>query len=190
MISASALCRLLCLIAMLSGGVVPAQAQTISTPYGELRLGMTKDQLTHMFGANLEEMKDPTGKIYSRRIGDPSARRSFYIFLTTHDVVYSMLSIEWKHGDDRGERYAEGAFERYLKAYVAPNDGRFDKSGDATRKLWKAVDGLTYEILLGCHRTEAMVRISDFRRRLADDNLDEEARDSFSSWDIGYACFF
>ena len=71
-----------------------AYPQAMSTPSGELRLGMTKDQVTRLLHSEVTEGGDPEGFFQPRTVNAKFDNRQVSGILTTKGIVYSIYSHE------------------------------------------------------------------------------------------------
>jgi len=119
----------------------PANAQAITTPSGELRLGMAKDQVTHLLQSEVREGGDTEGSFQPRTVSAKFDNRQVGAILTTKGVVYSVYSQESFPADPVGKQAAETAFRSYLKTYAASTTAPIFRTSEATIHVWTSSEG-------------------------------------------------
>ncbi|MEW6643030.1 MAG: hypothetical protein AB1586_21175 [Pseudomonadota bacterium] len=152
-----------------------AAAQTITSPSGELRLGMTEDEVTRLFHRPVEELRDEQGAVYSRGIHLHLKDRSYSAFLTKKGTVYSISSLDWRPRDGAGQTAMANLFQDRLRIYGGTGHAIVD-NGRVIGGFWSDNRGYQVDITLGCDRTELAVRISDDRLQFADDGIRDDPR--------------
>ncbi len=160
----------------------PAYAQAITTPSGELRLGMTKDQVTRLLHSEVTEGGDPEGFFQRRTVNAKFDNRQVSGILTTKGIVYSIYSHESFPADPIGRQAAEAAFRSYLKAYAASATAPIFGASEATIRAWASSEGHPMKVILMCDETVLIVEISDYQRQIADDGESDERRQYFKEF--------
>jgi hypothetical protein len=141
-----------------------AAAQAINTPLGELRLGMSKDEVKKVLGESVRELNVWPSPIYLQSLGD---RRSVQIQFTSRGFAYGIyLSESLQPGDSS---LAETKFFDALRTYNAPPDTPLDQRFDDLSETWQTSEGNTMTARLECVKTQLSVSLTDNRKHQADD---------------------
>jgi len=139
----------------------------ISSPRGSLRPGMTKREATRLLQRPVEELRDNSGTIYSRRIDRNFKNETYFAFLTTRGTVYSVLFYKWTRNPSE-RRSLERLFAKTASLYGATViSDRETPEVMIARTVFR--QRYSVEVILGCNRTELTVRISDYLLQPRDD---------------------
>jgi hypothetical protein len=162
----------------------PVQGQTISTPAGELRIGMTEAVVTRLFQKPVYEKKADDVRILSRSLSITSGHHWFAANLTSKGVVYYIASGQWFSGGSIGQQAAEQMFREYLRDCGAP-ERAVDLTGDSgiTLRGWETSHGLTMVIGLHCEETMLGVEVADYQRQFTDDGIRDDRQQRMGPWD-------
>ena len=169
----------------------PVDAQTISSPAGDLRLGMTEGEAMQLFKSSVEEQKISDGTVVNRSLFTNFGHQSFGANLTSKGMVFSIVASEWYPGNSAGEQAAEQLYHHYLQVYGAPNLTPATQQGKALSEDWTNIEGHRVRVAItDCGWFGLSLQISDYQRELKDDGVshDDRGRQSFGSSGISN-CF-
>ncbi|MGO4569868.1 hypothetical protein AB4Z52_33770 [Rhizobium sp. 2YAF20] len=155
-----------------------ANAQTIGIPAGELRLGMTEDEVTRLLQSDVGEGSDTDGDFHRRMVVAKIEDRTLRAIFTSKSVVYSISSQQSFPTGPVGKHSAEQAFQHYLKSYAAPTTSPIFRRPTGTGQGWTGSDG-QIGIALICGETVLIVTVSDYQRELKDDGVSDEIQQRF-----------
>ncbi len=161
-----------------------AAAQTINTPMGELRLGMSKDEMKQALGGSVDELNVWHTSTYSKWFGPQSPQISVSVQFTSEGFAYGIFLRELLPPQDQAG--AEKKFFDALQVYSAPADAPLDQRFDDLSKTWQTSEGSAMTIHLECVRTQLSVSLTDNRKHQADDTSKVETGvqvfDSHGEW--------
>jgi hypothetical protein len=164
------------LLVPLSGS---ANGQTIRTPAGELRLGMTEGEVTKLLPSPVYENRDDEGTVHSRKVQEKIEDRTFSASLTSRGIVYSISSHQSFPIGPVGHRAAELAFQHLLEEHVAPTTPLVIRTPGINGLYWKSSEGHPISIELKCDETVLLVEVSDYQQQLKDDGVSDEIQQHF-----------
>jgi len=148
-------------------------------PSGELRLGMTTDQVIHLLRREAKASWDTEGFPHANMVDLKIGDRAISAILTAKGIVYSIHSQDTFPGDPVGKQAAEAAFQNYLKTYSAPSAPPIFRTPEVTGQAWTSKEGHLTKVVLMCDETVLIVEIDDYQRQLADDGESDEKRQYF-----------
>jgi hypothetical protein len=157
--------------------VDPADAQTISTPAGELQLGVTEGEVTRLLQSSVDEQKASDGTVVSRRVWGKIGQQTFGAGLTSRGIAYTISADQWYPNDSVGQQAAEQLFQHYLQIYSAPTFNPVIREGKAAWQDWTNSDGDRIKTAItDCSDFDLSVQVSDYQRELKDDGVSEDQR--------------
>jgi hypothetical protein len=156
-----------------------ANAQSIKTPAGELRLGLTVDEVTKLLQSPVYENRDDEGTVHSRTVEEKIEDQTFSASLTSKGIVYSISSNQSFPIGPVGHRTAELAFQHLLEEHVAPTTRLVIRTPGINGLYWKSSEGHPISIELKCDETVLLVEVSDYQQQLKDDGDSDEIQQHF-----------